>query len=565
MTLNFITNSNKEKVLIQTTHSYVKAYHSIIHQYKELSEVIFTGLLNFTKVDERLYKIQTKTFNQKEKIRQELYLQTIKRFNLLKKKKIINIDYILPNNTIFLRLSNPKQKGNKVDSKNKGINYVQKYKLPTFTHEVTNNTSGYKFLYPLIKDGLYLGVVSLTFSEEAITKALMNQYEILSNFIISDLNFNKNFLKNNNYYKEAHFKGFLHNQDILKDLQEITNQNIQDLKPSKTSSKKLYELGQKKDPSSIFIKEKASIITIIPIFHKISGEYEGFVSIISKGTTINLLNNNYLTILLLFIFLYATVILLFLQQKIKNIKDKELTQKMMKKDQQLLEQAKMAQMGEMLGNIAHQWRQPLSAISTIASGLKLNQEFGLLEEKDVAKNMDLIVENTKYLSKTIDTFRDFIKEKKVEKEVIIQEKIDESLKIVQATLDNYHIKLIKKIDYKKPVIIKMISDELSQVIINILNNAKDAISQKNIEKGWIKITQKSLKERVIITIEDNAGGIKEEIIPRIFNPYFTTKHQFQGTGLGLYMSKTIIEKHLKGTLKVENGKNGAIFTIELKR
>ncbi|WP_044416519.1 hypothetical protein [Halarcobacter anaerophilus] len=87
MTLNFITNSNKEKVLIQTTHSYVKAYHSIIHQYKELSEVIFTGLLNFTKVDERLYKIQTKTFNQKEKIRQELYLQTIKRFNLLKKKK----------------------------------------------------------------------------------------------------------------------------------------------------------------------------------------------------------------------------------------------------------------------------------------------------------------------------------------------------------------------------------------------------------------------------------------------------------------------------------------------
>ena len=155
---------------------------------------------------------------------------------------------------------------------------------------------------------------------------------------------------------------------------------------------------------------------------------------------------------------------MFLQEKIKVLRDKELTLDMIKKDQQLLEQAKMAQMGEMIGNIAHQWRQPLSAISTIASGTKLNQEFGILKKEDIPKNMDLIVENTKYLSQTIDTFRDFIKERREEKEIIIQDKIDESLKIVQATLDNNHIKLIKNIDYENIISIFMISEDRNNFV-----------------------------------------------------------------------------------------------------
>ena len=127
----------------------------------------------------------------------------------------------------------------------------------------------------------------------------------------------------------------------------------------------------------------------------------------------------------------------------------------------------------------------------------------------------------------------------------------------------YAIRSYYDIDYENIISIFMISEDLSQVIINILNNAKDAILIKNVEDGWIKISQKTKNNKVIIEIEDNAGGIKEDILPKIFDPYFTTKHQFQGTGLGLYMSKIIIEKHLNGNLKIKNTENGALFTIEL--
>jgi signal transduction histidine kinase len=519
-------------------------------------------LLKFTEIEEKLFEIEKKSEEEKDKIRRTLYIQTKSRFNSLKNKKLINIEYILPNNIIFLKMEDPLNYGNTVNSKKETVKYVQKNKKPTYSYEIEDFSSGYSFTYPIMRGNSYLGVIAITFSEEAITSSLMNQYDVLSNFILKNL-FDKEFLEKSNIYQKAHFDGFIHNKNVLKDLKISTKKKVQDIKPSKDVSKLLYYLGQKQDASSVFIDDKNYIVTIIPVYHTILNTYEGFISIISKGTAISIINNNYFTILFLFIFLYLTVTLLFLQEKIKVLRDKELTLTMIKKDQQLLEQAKMAQMGEMIGNIAHQWRQPLSAISTIASGTKLNQEFGILKKDDIPKNMDLIVENTKYLSQTIDTFRDFIKERREEKEVIIQDKIDESLKIVQATLDNSHIKLIKNIDYENIISTVMISEDLSQVIINILNNAKDAILIKNIEDGWIKISQKTQNKKVIIEIEDNAGGIKEDILPKIFDPYFTTKHQFQGTGLGLYMSKIIIEKHLKGNIKVKNTENGALFTIEL--
>ncbi len=220
-------------------------------------------------------------------------------------------------------------------------------------------------------------------------------------------------------------------------------------------------------------------------------------------------------------------------------------------------------MGEMIGNIAHQWRQPLSTISTAASGLKMKHEFDMLEKDDIPEFTDTIVTNTKYLSETIDTFRDFIKEEKETKEIVIQERIDETLKIVRASLENSHIKLINNIDYENPIKVELVAEELAQVLINILNNAKDVILQRKIEDGTITIALIKTNKNFKITIEDNAKGIEKDVLPKIFDPYFTTKHQFHGTGLGLYMSKIIVEKHLFGQLEVENTKKGAKFTITI--
>jgi len=229
----------------------------------------------------------------------------------------------------------------------------------------------------------------------------------------------------------------------------------------------------------------------------------------------------------------------------------------------LLEQSKMAAMGEMIGNIAHQWRQPLSIISTAATGALLQKDMNILTDADLKRNLQIIDENSQYLSKIIDTFRDYLKEEKEYQEIVVQERIKKALNIVQSSLDNNYIELIHNLDEIEPVKLKLVVGELSEVIINIINNAKDVIKEKEIKKGWIKIDLKLNPDNVLITIEDNAGGIDKSIKKKIFEPYFTTKHQSQGTGLGLHMSYKIITESLNGKLYTKNTKNGAKFFIEL--
>ena len=237
--------------------------------------------------------------------------------------------------------------------------------------------------------------------------------------------------------------------------------------------------------------------------------------------------------------------------------------KNIEQEKQILESIKMVQMGEMIGNIAHQWRQPLSVISTSASGIKMNYEYGVLKEEDIPEYMDAIVKSTSFLSETIDTFRDFIKDKKEQKEIIIQKRIQDTLNIVDASLTNHNIKIRSNIHDTKPIKLTIVAGELDQVIINIVNNAKDALVEKKIKEALIILNVTDMNNKVLITIEDNAGGIPNDILPKIFDPYFTTKHKSQGTGLGLSMSYKIITNSLNGKLYVKNTKNGAKFFIEL--
>ena len=249
-----------------------------------------------------------------------------------------------------------------------------------------------------------------------------------------------------------------------------------------------------------------------------------------------------------------------LEEKVLNEVDKN-----MQKEILLLEQSKMAQMGEMIGNIAHQWRQPLSTISTIASSVQISQQFGVLVVDDLPSQMKQIVDKTEYLSNTIETFRNFLKEKKELKVTVIQDRINMSLKIIGVVVDDNGIQLKNSINYEKPIKVNIVVGELTEVIINIINNAKDALIENNISNPYIDISMDDKDDKVIIMIEDNGGGIPEHILPKIFNPYFTTKHQSQGTGLGLHMSYTIMTKSLKGNLYAENTNNGAKFYIEIPK
>jgi PAS domain S-box-containing protein len=237
----------------------------------------------------------------------------------------------------------------------------------------------------------------------------------------------------------------------------------------------------------------------------------------------------------------------------------------------LVQQSKMASMGEMMQNIAHQWRQPLSSISTAASGIQAEKEYGVLTDKAMDDRLENILTNTQYLSQTIDDFSNFFKKSKNKEKFLLANILDKTQNIVNETFKNYNIKVYKNYDKYSTISYTGYENELSQVIINILNNAKDILIEKNIKTKIVKIDLTNTDKYISITICDNGGGVPDHILPKIFEPYFTTKDKTQGTGIGLYMSNDIIINHFKGSLTVNNKKfeientqyYGACFEVKL--
>ena len=216
----------------------------------------------------------------------------------------------------------------------------------------------------------------------------------------------------------------------------------------------------------------------------------------------------------------------------------------------LYQQSKMAAMGEMLGNIAHQWRQPLSLISTISTGIKLQKEMNVLVEDDLIKNMDAINHSSQYLSETIEDFRAFFDPKKnKESKFLISDAINKTLKLISSQFAAKEIEIIQNV---KDCNIISLENELIQVLVNIFNNSRDVLIKLEDKRRLIFINIDEKDNDLIIEIKDNGKGIDKNIIDRIFEPYFTTKHKSKGTGIGLYMSSEIIKKHLNGTITVKN-------------
>ena len=563
---SFLHKKSENKYLTQTTQTYTRAYHTVYEQYKELSHVLYTGFLNLGDIKNILIKEQSADLNTRNKLRKELYERLKKRYHTLKSKHIESFNLRLSDGTIFLKMKKPNKYGTKASKKRHTIDYVDNNKKPIDSFEVGKNGSGFRFVYPVIEEEKYLGSMTFTFNAAAITSGIMKQYYVLSNFYTKSDLFDKKFIKKKpELYKQSHYPHYLYNMKVLNELKKVSRKDMSTLKPSQTSTDMIYNNSQKKAPSSIYLEDIKMIVTTIPVRHKITNNEDAFLTVRSKGVGLNIINKNYFIMLILTILLTILILYVIYQQKIKNIADHITLKETMQKDRQLLEQAKMAQMGEMIGNIAHQWRQPLSVISTAASGVKFKSDYNTLEKEELAVFMDNIIKNTQYLSNTIDTFRDFIKETHKKEDVILQDKISETLEIISATLNSNHIKVIDKIDYINPITVNIINSALPQVLMNLINNAKDIMVERDIEDKWIEIDLKENNDDIIISIEDNGGGVPQDIIDKIFDPYFTTKHQSQGTGLGLYMSKEIVQKHLLGKLDIKNTTHGAKFFIKIPK
>ena len=239
------------------------------------------------------------------------------------------------------------------------------------------------------------------------------------------------------------------------------------------------------------------------------------------------------------------------------------------KESIMFQQSKMASMGEMLENIAHQWRQPLSVISTSASGMKMKKEYDMLEDGDIVRFTDIIVNTTEHMSKTIDDFRNFFKKNKHKEKLNLKTNLEKTLSLLESKFKNRNIEIIKNL---QDVHIVGLDGELMQSFMNIFSNAQDALCESKNENHYLFISTYIEDNFAVVEIKDTAGGIALDKIDHIFEPYFTTKHKSNGTGIGLYMTYEIITKHHKGSIKVENSSfhydnvpyKGALFTVKLQ-
>jgi len=218
------------------------------------------------------------------------------------------------------------------------------------------------------------------------------------------------------------------------------------------------------------------------------------------------------------------------------------------------QQSKMASMGEMMENIAHQWRQPLNAITISASSILVTHELGLISDEEIQEQLEAIIESAEFLSGTIEDFQNFLKDNKQAIKFKLHDIVLKVIKLIDGNMKKNKITVFQDCDENIDMV--GLENELIQVVLNIINNAKDILVENDIAFVdriiTIKVSCDTIKEYGIIEIQDSAGGIPKNIISKIFEPYFTTKHQSQGTGLGLYMTHQMVVDHMGGEIQVEN-------------
>ena len=357
----------------------------------------------------------------------------------------------------------------------------------------------------------------------------------------------------------------------IEDVNSITYQNIQkvDMKKGGYST---FQTFDKRDRIS-YVKECSRfdwIITTGYFVKKIEDLVEKKrVELQGRIITKELFVLGVLFIALFFIFYMSYHIIIenkkhteeveYLNKTLES-KIKKAIEKTKKQQEQMEQQNRLVQMGEMISMIAHQWRQPLNAISAASINLSLLSDMKMLEDAKIQEESTFIQNQCQKMSTTIETFMEFIKPSKDVCSFKIIDTVEAILSIISAQLTNKNIK-VSIIQKQKDITLVGYENLLEQVILNILSNARDALDEIDIEDRYINIIIDKKDTIVSIKIEDNAGGIEKDVVKKIFNPYFTTKEQGKGTGIGLYMSIGIMRNSFQGDLIYSPIENGSCFDI----
>ena len=586
---------NHELTIIQAQ------YDSIISTFENLANTVFNGYINKPHI--------IKNFNNEN--RQNLYTLLKEDYKYLQSMDFKQIHFHTKENRSFLRMHSPNKFGDDLTDFRYSVKYVNSTKKTIAGLEMGRIIPGFRFVYPIFdNNNQHKGSVETSFAIASFTKNLKRLYNVRTNFIIrKDIVKSEIFTSSSKHYsKSIESDGYLSlkqsvDSKILKNIKSLEkhyNLNLKDKIKHNLQSNKLFNIITQ-------INGFHKIITFLPV-DDIEQNHIGYFVVYKNSDQLEEYTQETITksiissiiIISLFLLLYkelrykdslkhevnektkklqeTTVLLEEQTSELEEMNESLETrisievEKNAKQERELFQQSKQAALGDMIGNIAHQWRQPLSAISTSASAMKLTHMAGILNDEDLINYSDAIVNNSKYLSQTIDDFRDFIKSDKRIIRFDINHAINKCLAIVNSSINNHNLHI--ELDLTQDIFINNYENELQQSIINIFSNAKDILKERisNSDDRIVFIKTYQEDNEAVISIKDTAGGIDENIIEKIFEPYFTTKHQAQGTGLGLYMTHQIICDSMKGAINVENETfdynkhtyTGANFTIRLK-
>ena len=550
-------------------------YNLTIDNFLSDAKIIADTIQNDKEIIKLFDEATNSSVEKQALLREEAYKKLQLVYLRSKQKGVHQFHLQFKDNTTFLRMHKP----NKFDDDLTKIRYS--YKLlndtlkPVFGFEQGRSSHAFRYLYPIYNDkNIHIGAGEVALSSNYIQDKLSSVNKIHAHFIVDKKIFDVKTWETK--HLTSKYIQSIENKNYMFVLDKHVNKN--DL----INTKKLVNILQDKILNNISLKKpfslhgkinnKTQVMTFLPIKNIKDKKVVAYIVSYTNSTYIDNMIKDYKSILLLiffvmliiFYFIYKTILnKQQLQQKIKektvklenlnnNLEEKVKVEveKNRKKDDLLAKQAQSAALGEMMDAIAHQWKQPLSVIGMHVQSLSLGLEYGVVAtEDDIKKVSDKVKFQTQHLIDTIDEFRSFFRQGQKRTNINVKQLIDETLllmkdKIIEDKIDIYF-------NGDTDIELLCLPNELKHIFINLINNSSDAFVDNNISNRLIKFEIKDNENQIIINISDNAGGIPISYIDKVFISNFTTKDKGKGTGIGLYLSKQIIDK-LNGKLEVCN-------------
>jgi len=535
---------------------------------------------------ELLYQAKhTRDSKELEKIRTKLYSKLQAYYEQLTHSGIIITLFSFENNHTFLRMHKPSKFSDDLSGVRYSFTYVNEHKKLIRGFEQGKISHAFRNVFPIFYRNEYLGSVDIAFSSESLQVGMTKAHKIDTHFILNKDLFAANIWKAQKkikYVQSIEHEDFLfaltptHNENELEHGKKILIPKLKKEIKKNISLNKAFSLYRKMD-------DTVKVITFSPIKNIKEDRTVAYLVSYTDSPYLKSILRDHLWVntgviigIIVLVMLICNIVRhrFYLQEEV-NKKTQELKDlnenlhhdiqrqlsEIREKDGLLLEQARLASMGEMIGNIAHQWRQPLNTLGLIFQKIPILQQRDKLDEETLQITIDKGMHVINQMSATIDDFRFFFQDNKDTETFKLIETVENCHALLSPILEQDNIQFKSIID--ENILVHGHMNQLSQVLLNIINNAKDALNENSVQDPFITVSSYCDNNKIAIDITDNGGGIPKDIIKKIFDPYFTTKEEGKGTGIGLFMSKRIIEESMKGKLNISNTDVGAKFSIIL--